>query len=549
MSARRGRPTAGVAGWLTVAAALALGIPLWLGYSAYRERQRSEELLADRRARETVDLLVTALTRDMRGAQHSVLSEWWGELTVEPPHEMRNVVAAAFARYPYPESFFTWRTTDRTTTFFNRSERRPAWSASDPPPNPFPVVLTEHDGTAEAILGRLRDEAKRGRRFAAFDVALGAEPYQVIARLFYRDAYRHELAGVAGFTVNMRWVRAHYFPAMARQTVDMGAGLPFAIIDSAGETVAGTTRRGPGGSNVKRWFPLLFIDPTLVGIDSPADLSQEFWAAQVAVDYEAASGAAAGGRLLWLATLAATTLVVGVFLTARATRASARAAAMRSEFVATVTHELKTPIATIRAAGDTLARVGVLDADAQRDYARMVVDEAKRLGRLVENLLAYARVTDVTEVYAFGPVDLSVLVDDVVHGARVQLAAGGFDVAVDHGADVPPVRGDEVALRLMIDNLVDNAIRYSDAERVLRIDLVVRGREVVLDVRDRGVGISEEDLERVTQKFVRGKGARPGGSGLGLAIVRRIVDDHDGTLTITSTRGAGTTVSVRLPVA
>jgi len=539
----------GAAAWLTVAVALALGMPLWLGYSGYRERQRSEELLADRRARETVDLLVTALTRDMRGAQHSVLSEWWGELTVEPPHEMRNVVAAAFARYPYPESFFAWRATDDEATFFNRSERQPSWIASAPAANPFPVVLAQDDGVAGTLLARLRGEARFGRRFAAFDTDLGGVPYQIVARLFYRDAYRQDLAGVAGFTVNMRWVRDHYFPAMARQAVDIGAGLPFAIIDSAGGTVAGATQSGLGGSSVKRWFPLLFIDPTFVGIDSPADLSQEFWAVQVAVNYDAASGAAAGGRMLLLATLAAATLVVGVFLTARATRASARVAAMRSEFVATVTHELKTPIATIRAAGDTLARVGVLDAGAQRDYARMVVDEAKRLGRLVENLLAYARVTDVTEVYAFGPVDLGTVVEEVLHGTRAQLAAGGFAIALNHGAEVPPVRGDETALRLMIDNLVDNAIRYSDVERALRVVIEARGRDVVLEVHDRGVGISAADLGRVTRKFVRGAGARPGGSGLGLAIVQRIVDDHGGTLTLSSTQGVGTSVTVHLPVA
>ena len=111
------------------------------------------------------------------------------------------------------------------------------------------------------------------------------------------------------------------------------------------------------------------------------------------------------------------------------------------------------------------------------------------------------------------------------------------------------MRGDETALRLMIDNLVDNAIRYSDAERVLRVVIEARGRDVVLEVHDRGVGISEADLGRVTRKFVRGAGARPGGSGLGLAIVRRIVDDHGGTSTISSTEGVGTSVTVHLPVA
>jgi signal transduction histidine kinase len=546
--------TGRLATWLAAGVCVSLGILIWFGYAGVREWQRSEELLADRRARETVDLLLTALSRDMRGVQQRILSEWWEELTVEPPDEVRSVVASAFARYPYPESFFAWRhgADDAAMSFFNRSDRPPLWMVLEPVANPFPVTIGHHPAVARTVLERLQADARQGRRFSAFETALGSGRYQIVARLFYRDAFREELDGIAGFTVNLRWAREHYFPEMASQVARMGPGLPVAIVDAGGRTVAGTVRDEHQGPIVRRWFPVLFIDPLLVGVDSPADVSQEFWAVQVGVGDDSAVGgaAASANRALLFGAVAAITLVVGLLLTVRAARASARVAGMRSDFVSTVTHELKTPLSTIRAAGETLARGRIADPGAQRDYAQLVVQESKRLGRLVENLLAYSRVTDVTEVYAFEPLDLDALVGDVLKGFRAQLESGGFELQLEIPADLPRIRGDRTALGLMLDNVVDNALRYSDAERWLRIRARRDPpRKVLLEVSDRGVGIAASEVGHVARKFFRGRGARPGGSGLGLAIVSRIAADHGGTLAIASQPGAGTTVSITIPEA
>ena len=168
-------------------------------------------------------------------------------------------------------------------------------------------------------------------------------------------------------------------------------------------------------------------------------------------------------------------LFIGLVLTARAARASARVAGMRSEFVSSVTHELKTPIATIRAIGDTLVRGRMSEPKAMQDYAQLVVQESRRLGRLVDNLLAYARITDVTEVYTFEPV-LPGAVDEALQVYRAQLAQAGFEVRVDVPGDVPAVRGDRTALGLVLDNLLDNAIRYSESSRWLDVRVRPPGR-------------------------------------------------------------------------
>ena len=156
-------------------------------------------------------------------------------------------------------------------------------------------------------------------------------------------------------------------------------------------------------------------------------------------------------------------LALSLLATARAARASAAVATVRADFVATVTHELKTPLSTIRAVGETLVRGRVkTDHDLNR-YAHLLVREERRLTRLVNNLLAYSRVTDVTEVYSFEALEPAALIAEATQGFRRQLTDSDVRLEVDVAPDVPAVRADRTAIVLALDNLIDNAIRYSGA--------------------------------------------------------------------------------------
>jgi NtrC-family two-component system sensor histidine kinase KinB len=197
--------------------------------------------------------------------------------------------------------------------------------------------------------------------------------------------------------------------------------------------------------------------------------------------------------------------------------------------------------------GNTLSRGRLRDVTAQREYAAVVTQEAKRLGRLVDNVLAYSRLTDVADVYSFEPLDI----DDLVEASLSRFnphVQSHCAISVDIPADIPSIQADRAAMELMLDNLIDNALRHSRAPHI-RIGVEPRGHEVVLTIADDGIGIEREDLGRITQKFVRGRTAAAGGSGLGLAIVARIVADHRGRFTIDSVPGTGTTVTVFLRVA
>jgi signal transduction histidine kinase len=569
-------------GWLAAGVCISVAMLSWFGYRAMVGWERSARLLADRRANQAADLLLTALSRDMRGVQISVLSSpYWDAFLADPSADITTLVASAFARYPYPESFFAWRGEPRPdgVLLFTRSDRKPAWLPDEMPPaaeinpNQFPVAIRRDPLVTRMLVDRIEKDAAQGRRFSVFETRIGGVPYQVIARLVYGDAFREKLEAAFGFTVNLPWVRERYFPEITRQVAHIGAADPdlgVAVIDDRGQPVIGTVGVAAENMIVRRDFPLMFFDPWLVALDPPQDLSRVSWNVQVRMDTDATLSATIAGvnRTLIFSAAAASVLALGLVLTARAVRESERLTELRSEFVSTVTHELKTPIATIRAAGDTIVRGRVTSAEGLREYAELVVQEAKRLGRLVDNLLAYSRITDVTELYHFDGIDVRALIDDARQEFGAQLAADKFEVLIDVPPDLPSVWGDPAALRLVLRNLIDNAIRYSGESRWLRIASHADGPRAHIAVSDRGIGIPEDELDQVTRRFYRGRrttagsaapeiagsrgagasGTATAGSGLGLAIVQRIIMDHSGTLTIRGNTPVGTTVTIVLPI-
>ena len=542
--------------WLAGGIAGAILLLVWLDYRATREWRRSSTLLAERRTDEAADLLTTALTRDMRGVQRSVLATLHrDDLRFAAPFDLANLLARAFARYPYPESFFGWTApADRSSVvFFNRSARPPAWVAASGETRRFPVVLVRDPPIARDIVMRIRSSARQRRRYVLFERPLGGAPYQIVVRLFYRDALREQFAGAFGFTVNLDWVRRRYFPELTRQIgrIDNAdRSLDLELLDERAQAVAGSASRG-GRLSRERRFPLLFFDPVIATLDPPADLPIRQWTVRATAGADSALEAAlrSSHYTLIATACAALTLGAGLVLTVNAIRASADLADMKSEFVSTVTHELKTPIATIRVLAETLSRRRVLDSRAQQDYALLMTQEAKQLTRLIDNLLAYARITEVANVYTFERLSVDELLEASLRGFRTQIAEQGVEIEMEIPLALPEVRADRTAMALVLDNLIDNAIRYSREGRLIRFHAQCLDGSVQLEVADRGDGIPADELKHVSRKFFRGRYSGSGGSGLGLAIANRIVRDHGGRMTITSTPGEGTRVGLTLPIA
>src|SRR6185436_408892 len=255
------------------------------------------------------------------------------------------------------------------------------------------------------------------------------------------------LASVFGFIVNLEWARTKYFPDITQQVsliAGTASGIEFTLTDELGRHVAGQAPALSPDLAATRTFPVVFFDPILTTIDPPEDLARRSWTLTTSAARDPTFALATRGarRSLLVVAAAVITLGLGLLITVRAARATAALATVRADFVSTVTHELKTPLATIRAIGETLVRGRAKTEHDLMKYARLLVQEEHRLTRLVNNLLAYARVTDVTEIYSFASQDPVTLVDEALQGFRRQLTERDFQLDVTVSPDLPPVRAD-----------------------------------------------------------------------------------------------------------
>ncbi len=227
---------------------------------------------------------------------------------------------------------------------------------------------------------------------------------------------------------------------------------------------------------------------------------------------------------------------------------------MRTDFVANASHELRTPLATIIGYAETLADEGPVEEPMRVRFGATIQSEARRMLRIVEDLMSLSRIEADRYRAPDERVDLGEVARIAVEHAATLAERRGCTLEASIEPSLPPVMGDFGQLLQLADNLLGNAIRYgcSDRSCVARISIRIQGNQVTLTVSDEGDGISTEHLPRLTERFYRVDSARSresGGTGLGLAIVKHIVERHRGTLDIRSEPGRGTDVAVSLPAA
>jgi two-component system phosphate regulon sensor histidine kinase PhoR len=235
-----------------------------------------------------------------------------------------------------------------------------------------------------------------------------------------------------------------------------------------------------------------------------------------------------------------------VLLVLRDVTESRRVEAMRRDFVADASHELKTPVASIRATAETVRTAIEDDPGAAVRFADRLHRESVRLARIVSDLLDLSRLE--TERPTFESVRLDHIVGEEV--ARLGDEARQAGVTVDVASEPTSMRGSPKDLALLVRNLLDNAIRYSDRGGSVRVETESSDGQAVVSVSDSGAGIPRRDLPRIFERFYRVDRARSretGGTGLGLSIVKHVAENHGGRVTVESTPGEGSTFTVYLP--
>jgi two-component system phosphate regulon sensor histidine kinase PhoR len=248
---------------------------------------------------------------------------------------------------------------------------------------------------------------------------------------------------------------------------------------------------------------------------------------------------------------------------------------MRADFLANASHELRTPLASLAGFVETLRTHAKNDPEARDKFLGIMAQQATRMARLVDDLLSLSRIELNEHIAPSGRVDLTRTVQDVTDAIRPLIEERGVTILAEAPSEVTPVTGDRDQLVQVIQNLVDNAVKYTPPGGTVRITLtyatsVAAARApsrtgvglsllspdardgqafVILRVADEGPGIARQHLPRLSERFYRVEGQRTGGTGLGLAIVKHVVNRHRGGLMVESAEDAGSTFSVYLPVA
>jgi two-component system phosphate regulon sensor histidine kinase PhoR len=242
----------------------------------------------------------------------------------------------------------------------------------------------------------------------------------------------------------------------------------------------------------------------------------------------------------------------GVVLVLHDTSELRRLERVRQEFVANVSHELKTPLAVIKVTVETLLAGAAEDPAHRLGFLEQIDEQADRLHALILDLLSLARIESGAEALEFQAVELEQVAQDCLERHRARAEAKGVSLDAEPPNAAAPVTAwaDEEALGTILDNLVDNAIKYTPAGGRVRVRWRTADGEACLEVEDTGVGIPERDQSRVFERFYRVDKARArelGGTGLGLSIVKHLAQVMQGTVGMRSTVGRGTTFTVRLP--
>jgi signal transduction histidine kinase len=227
-------------------------------------------------------------------------------------------------------------------------------------------------------------------------------------------------------------------------------------------------------------------------------------------------------------------------------------AQIKASFVSNVSHELKTPVALIRLAVETLEMRRTSSPEESEKFLRSISRETMRLNQLVDNILDFSRLEAGQRTFRFAELDAGSVVRDAVESFRPRLESQGFALGVDIPDALPPVRGDAGALGQCVLNLLDNAMKYSRQRKDVRVAVAVQDGHVRMSVSDRGIGISPRDQRRVFEKFVRvetGLVHDVKGAGLGLSLVDQIIRAHGGRVEVQSALGEGSTFTLVLPVA
>jgi signal transduction histidine kinase len=523
-----------------VATIVAAGLVLYFQYSAIAALQSQTQVIVRQISEQAAGEVANELHRTLAGPVLDTLT------AVSQP-DLRagrlDLVAQQYKKgleaYPHVDRFLAWSTgteaeTPREVLFFGRDGR-----------------FERDPGLGRAIFDLARRHAPTQHIYvAAEDVGPGTGR-QVLLRVFWSDAKRLDYFAVLGMVVDPHTMPARLFEeplrarinaVLARRAGDLP--LRLRVTDEHGAIVYGSADAGTISGRLA--FPMLFYPAEEIQARMAGGAPIKAW--EIAVGAPALAGTMAGmSQSYWPTVLSVALMLVALGLTVQAHRRSAELAEMQTDFVAHVSHQLKTPLSLLSAATETLQMDRIRSPEKLGEYLATIRAEAARLSMLVQRVLEFSRVQQ-DQHYELEHVDLGALTRETVDAFAHGLAGYHFTCDVPIDAPGPYVHVDPAAVEQVLANLLDNAVKYSDSIKEITVRVRTERHFAIVEIADRGVGVALVDQGRIFERFYRSSTAlsRPG-FGLGLPIVRDLVQAHGGRVEMTSVQGVGSTFRVSLP--
>ncbi len=279
---------------------------------------------------------------------------------------------------------------------------------------------------------------------------------------------------------------------------------------------------------------------------------QDFRVVALAVGEDPVAARSTRNRTLYVVLLVIFygTLAGGISSIGRTLYREAKLSRMKTDFVSLISHELRTPLTSIRMFIETLALGRVKDPAQTQEVLQLLAKETERLSELIDRVLDWSRIESGKKIYHRTPVTVDSVVDAAVAAFRAQRLDSGVQVERDVPANLPPVEVDRDAVAGALLNLLQNAFKYSGAEKKIAVRAHAEEKRVAIEVEDNGVGIAPRDRKKIFDRFYRVDNLltrKTQGSGLGLAIAKRIVEAHGGKISVRSDVGKGSVFTILLP--
>ena len=543
---------------LAIVVAIPVAVLFYFQFRSLSDLEATSSIVLRQLSRDTADSVGAEIESALKRPHIDILLRPGQQGRLDPPDFtwIDSVFTEGLAASPFIEELWIW--------FENAGDH----------PNRFLVFDRESvkaDGSDSAerfrdspsrhaqIVPMIREFGTQRRAIVAFPAVIDGRQKYVQVQLRF-GPNRERVIGLLGFTVDAEQLRKVYFPALLEKRlaqVQQPVGFPpleLSLYDGDSKLVP-FAGGGTSESLVvdERSFPLIFFDRELLEYAAPYEQRRETWRIKTSFGSQTIPEIVSANTRPQLALMIVLALVMalGVYFVSSAAAREVRVAELKSNFVASVSHDLKTPLSLIQLFAETLELGRVRTPERAQEYYRIINTEARKLTRLIENILDFSRMEAGLRPYRLAPIDIGDLTRRALSEMQSQFAQTDFTIDTTIEPGLPRLEADEDAVERAIENLLANAMKYSGDAKKIEVTVGRDDNHVCVAVRDHGIGIARREQQRIFRKFYRidsGLGGGPQGCGLGLAIVDHTMRGHGGFVQVDSEPQRGSTFTLHFPI-